>query len=63
MPAAEGKCHVNGLTREAIKALPGAVYMTNTEGCITFYNRLRPRLRASAPKLGESKFCGCCKLY
>ena len=29
---------VNGLSREAIEALPAAIYMTDAEGRLTFYN-------------------------
>ena len=43
-PAANAKTRatilgdVNGLSREAIEALPAAIYMTDAEGRLTFYN-------------------------
>ena len=43
---------VNDLSREAIAALPAAVYMTDAEGRIIFYNEAA----AARPEVGESKF-------
>ena len=54
---------VNGLSREAIEALPAAVYMTDAEGRLTFYNEAAVALWGCRPELGESKFCGSWKLY
>src|SRR5215471_600572 len=54
---------VNGLSREAIEALPAAVYMTDAEGRITFFNEAAAALWGCRPKLGDSKFCGSWKLY
>jgi PAS domain S-box-containing protein len=54
---------VNGLSRQAIEALPGATYMTDAEGRITFYNEAAAELWGCRPELGESKFCGSWKLY
>jgi PAS domain S-box-containing protein len=54
---------VNGLCREAIEALPAAVYMTDAEGRITFYNEAAAALWGCRPELGDSKFCGSWKLY
>ena len=53
----------NGLSREAIEALPAAVYMTDSEGRLTFYNETAAELWGCRPELGESKFCGSWKLY
>jgi PAS domain S-box-containing protein len=53
----------NGLSREAIEALPVAIYMTDAEGRITFYNEAAAELWGCHPELGESKFCGSWKLY
>ena len=49
---------VNGLPREAIEALPSAVYTTDAEGRITFYNGAAAVLWGCRPELGDSKFCG-----
>jgi PAS domain S-box-containing protein len=60
-PAANPK--VNDLFRKAIEAAPAAVYMTDAEGRLTFYNEAAAELWGCRPKLGESKFCGSWKLY
>src|SRR5215510_11837188 len=54
---------VNGLSREAIEGLPTAVYMTDADGRLTFYNEAAVVLWGCRPPLGESKFCGSWKLY
>jgi PAS domain S-box-containing protein len=54
---------VNGLSREAIDGLPAAVYMTDPEGRLIYYNEAAAALWGCRPKLGESKFCGSWKLY
>ena len=54
---------VNGLSREAIEALPAAIYMTDAEGRLTFYNEAAAELWGCRPELGENKFCGSWKLY
>jgi len=54
---------VNGLSREAIEALPAAIYMTDAEGRLTFYNEAAAELWGCRPALGENKFCGSWKLY
>ena len=54
---------VSGLSRDAIEALPAAVYMTDAEGRLTFYNEAAATLWGCRPELGESKFCGSWKLY
>jgi PAS domain S-box-containing protein len=54
---------VNELSRGAIEALPAAIYMTDVEGRLTFYNEAAAELWGCRPELGESKFCGSWKLY
>jgi PAS domain S-box-containing protein len=54
---------VGGLSREAIEVLPDAIYMTDAEGRITFYNEAAATLWGWRPVLGDSKFCGSWKLY
>jgi PAS domain S-box-containing protein len=53
----------DGLFREAIEAVPAAVYMTDADGCLTFYNEAAAALWGCRPELGERKFCGSWKLY
>jgi PAS domain S-box-containing protein len=68
-PAANAKTRatilgdVNALFREAIEAVPAAVYMTDADGCLTFYNEAAAELWGCRPEVGESKFCGSWKLY
>jgi PAS domain S-box-containing protein len=68
-PAANAKTRpetsgdVDGLSREAIEALPAAIYKTDAEGHITFYNEAAVTLWGCRPELGDSKFCGSWKLY
>ena len=54
---------VNGLSRDAIEALPAAVYMTDAEGHLTFYNEAAAALWGCRPELGDTKFCGSWKLF
>jgi len=51
------------LFQKAIEELPAAVYMTDSEGRLTFYNEAAAELWGCSPELGESKFCGSWKLY
>jgi PAS domain S-box-containing protein len=53
----------NGLCREVIESLPAAIYMTDTEGRLTFYNEAAAELWGCRPDLGESEFCASWKLY
>ena len=43
--------------------IPAAIYMTDAEGRITFYNEAAAALWGCRPELGDSKFCGSWKLY
>jgi PAS domain S-box-containing protein len=54
---------VSGLSREAIEALPVAIYMTDAEGHLTFFNEAAVALWGCRPELDETKFCGSWKLY
>ena len=54
---------VSGLSRDALEVLPVAVYMTDAEGRLTFYNEAAIELWGCHPELGTTKFCGSWKLY
>ncbi|MFZ1103964.1 MAG: PAS domain S-box protein, partial [Hyphomicrobiaceae bacterium] len=54
---------IDGLSRAAIEALPAAIYVTDAEGRLTFYNEAAAELWGCRPELGKSKFCGSWKLY
>jgi PAS domain S-box-containing protein len=49
--------------QELLVALPAAVYTTDAEGHITFYNDAAVDLWGVRPKLGKSEFCGSWMLY
>jgi PAS domain S-box-containing protein len=48
---------------DVLEALPEAVYITDAEGRITYYNDAAARLWGVRPELGKSEFCGSWKLY
>jgi PAS domain S-box-containing protein len=54
---------VGGLSRAAMEALPAAIYMTDAEGRISFYNEAAATLWGCRPELGAQRFCGSWKLY
>lgn len=47
----------------ALDALPAAIYLTDPEGTITFYNRAAARLAGREPRLGSDRWCVSWKLY
>lgn len=49
--------------RELLEALPAAVYTTDTEGRITFYNRAASELAGRQPELGSDTWCVTWRLY
>jgi PAS domain S-box-containing protein len=46
-----------------LEALPVAVYTTDADGRITFYNRAAAALWGHNPELGSSQWCGSWRLY
>jgi PAS domain S-box-containing protein len=58
--------HMNGRGQsptELLQALPTAVYTTDADGRITFYNEAAAQLWGCRPELGKSEFCGSWKLF
>ena len=51
------------LGTELLDALPVAVYATDAEGNITYYNEAAAELWGHRPPLGSSQWCGSWKLY
>ena len=51
------------LGTELLDALPVAVYTTDAEGRITYYNEAAVELWGHRPQLGTSQSCGCWKIY
>jgi two-component system CheB/CheR fusion protein len=49
--------------REVLEALPAAVYITDADGHITFYNEAAAALWGHRPELGKSEWCGSWKLF
>ena len=49
--------------RKLFDALPVAIYTTDTEGRITFFNRAAEELAGRTPVLGEDKWCVSWRLY
>ena len=51
------------LGTELLDALPVAVYTTDAEGRITYFNEAAVELWGNRPPLGSSKWCGSWKIY
>jgi PAS domain S-box-containing protein len=49
--------------RSLVEALPSAIYATDAEGRITFYNEAAAQLWGRRPRLGEDWWCGSWRLY
>jgi PAS domain S-box-containing protein len=49
--------------RDLIGALPAAIYMTDAEGRITFYNEAAVALAGRRPALGRDRWCVTWRLY
>jgi len=48
---------------QILDALPVAVYATDSEGCITYYNQAAADFWGCRPALGRTYWCGSYKLY
>lgn len=48
---------------QVLEALSEAIYITDSEGRITYYNQAATELWGLSPELGKSQFCGSWKLY
>jgi PAS domain S-box-containing protein len=49
--------------RAALEALPVAIYLTDAQGLITFFNEAAVVLWGHRPEIGKSEWCGSWKLY
>jgi PAS domain-containing protein len=49
--------------RRLVDALPAAVYVTDVDGRITYFNEAAAELWGCRPMLGESEWCGSWKLF
>ena len=52
-----------GSAGKILQGLPTAVYTTDADGRITFYNEAAAELWGVRPELGKSEFCGSWKLF
>jgi PAS domain S-box-containing protein len=51
------------LYREVLRGIPAAVYATDAEGRITFYNEAAAEFWQRSPTLDEDQWCDSCKFY
>ena len=49
--------------RDLLEALPAAIYMTDADGRITFYNEAAVALAGRRPALGQDQWCVTWRLY
>jgi PAS domain S-box-containing protein len=49
--------------RQLLDALPGAIYATDADGVVTFFNREAAQLAGREPQLGKDKWCVTWRLY
>ena len=49
--------------QDLLEALPAAVYTTDAQGRITFYNKAAVELWGCRPELGKTEWCGSWRLY
>ena len=49
--------------RDILETLPAAIYATDAQGRITFYNQAAADLWGCRPEIGKSEFCGSWKLF
>jgi PAS domain S-box-containing protein len=49
--------------QDILEALPEAIYTTDANGRITFYNKAAAEMWGVSPEIGTSEFCGSWKLY
>src|SRR4029077_6997119 len=48
---------------QLLEALPVAIYMTDAEGRITYYNQAAADLWGHRPEFGKDRWCGSWRLY
>jgi len=59
----ETECQSPEVLGELLGALPAAIYTTDPQGRITFYNQAAADLWGCRPELGKSEWCGSWRLY
>lgn len=48
---------------ELLKSIPVAIYTTDADGWLTYYNDAAAELWGYRPVLGEARWCGCWRIY
>ena len=61
--AAEPLVRGDSFFRELIDALPAAVYTTDADGRITYFNEAAAALWGCRPEIGKSEWCGSWKIF
>jgi len=51
------------LACDLLEALPAAVYLTDADGHLTYYNRAAADLWGWRPELGSARWCGSWRLF
>lgn len=59
----DGICFQGDHFRQVVEELPTALYMTDADGRLTYYNEAAARLWGREPKLGEEFWCGSWRLF
>jgi len=49
--------------RDLLEALPAAIYLTDAQGRITFYNQAAVALAGRCPEVGQDQWCVTWRLY
>jgi PAS domain S-box-containing protein len=52
-----------GTFRDALDAIPAAIYVTDVEGTVTYYNRACIGLAGRTPEVGRDKWCVTWRIY
>ena len=53
----------NGVFREMVEALPAAIYATDDQGRLTYFNAAAVKLSGRVPELGTDKWCVTWRLF
>jgi len=63
VPPSAGAANSDGPYRELLDAFPAAVYTTDAEGRLTFFNKAAEELAGRTPQIGVDRWCISWKLY
>ena len=63
MKTKSASCDGRGYSRELLNALPAAVYTTDADGRITFFNQAAVEFSGRVPEIGSDHWCVTWRLY